>query len=195
MERNGEIFVSNTVRRELLKALRLDKRCGTRQDIDTAIEFFRERIEVRYLNPIDILNEDPFCNGFASMAICCLLIDTFYQFEHGVAKSTNNHVNYTDFLRLKLGDIFDTQEKADRFYADIRCGILHSAQTKNGSRLSCDQEEIVITIDDTYNSPISVNVIGLSNRLKVYFNEYCKRVRYDNTTQSCFVKKLKKMFL
>lgn len=194
MERHGEIFVSDTVKIEVLKALQLDKRYGGRPDIDTAINFFRERIEGRYLTPIETLNVDPFRNGFASMAVCCLLIDTFYQFEHGVAKSTNNQVNYTDFLRSKLGDIFDTQEKADRFYVDIRCGILHSAQTQNGSRLSCDQENVVILTDATYNSPISVDVVGLANRLETYFNEYCNRIRCDNTTQSCFVKKLKKMF-
>ncbi len=194
MERHGEIYVSATVREEVLKSLNLDKRHGGRPDIDTAVNFFRERIEKRYLTPINMLIADPFNYGFTIMAICCLLIDTFYQFEHGVAKSTNNQVNYTDFLRSKLGDVFDTQEKADRFYADIRCGILHSAQTQNGSRLSCDQNTVVIHIVDTYNSPISVDVVGLANRLEIYFNEYCNRIRYDNTTQSCFVKKLKKMF-
>ena len=94
-----------------------------------------------------------------------------------------------------MGNVFDTQEKADRFYVDIRCGILHSAQTKNGSRLSADaQINIVECTERETNSPISVDVKKLEEALVLYFNDYCDRIRSNNTCQSNFVKKMKKMF-
>lgn len=197
MENKGKIYVSkNTTNREL-RQFDLNKRNGIRPDLEKAIEFFRERIQGRYLSQIRALNNhgnNVFDNGFTSMAICCLLIDTFYQFEHGVAQTTQNKVCYTDFLRAHMNDVFDTQEKADRFYTDIRCGILHSAQTKNGSRLSTEQISTVQHISTDPGSPIGVDVYKMELRLTTYFNEYCERVRFDNTTQSNFVKKIRKMF-
>lgn len=197
MEKGGKIYVNrNTTVGEFMR-YNLEKHKGIRPDIDEAIEFFRDRIQGRYLNQIQMLNNhghDVFDNGFTAMAICCLLIDTFYQFEHGVAQTTQNKVRYTDFLRVHMGDVFDTQEKADRFYTDIRCGILHSAQTKNGSRLSAGALHTVDHITPDLDSPIYVDVQKMADRLFHYFNEYCGRVRYDNTTQSNFVKKLKLMF-
>lgn len=162
--------------------------------MEDAITFFRDRVEGRYLRIIDMLNEYVFDNGFASMALCCLLIDTFYQFEHGVDRTVRNHTCYVDFLRNCMGDVFDTREKADRFYVDIRCGILHSAQTKNGSRLSEEQSCIIQLLGENDDSPISVDVKKMGQRLNRYFNEYCDRVRTDDTTQDNFVKKLKMMF-
>lgn len=194
MENKGTIYVSGNTTKGEFKRFDLRKRSSGRPDLEDAIDFFRERINGRYLQQINMLNRNLFDNGFASMAICCLLIDTFYQFEHGVTQTTNNHVCYVDFLRNHMGDVFDTQEKADRFYVDIRCGILHSAQTKNGSRLSTGQNDTVQYIDGYENSAISVDVKKLEERLVLYFNEYCDRIRYDKTCQSNFVKKLNKMF-
>ena len=196
MEKNGIVYVNSNMTEKEFRRFDLVKRNGIRRDLEDAIKFFRDRIEGRYLRQINILNnggEDVFDNGFASMALCCLLIDTFYQFEHGVEKTTQNHVCYVDFLRNHMGDVFDTQEKADRFYVDVRCGILHSAQTKNGSRLSAFQDRTVCNIEGP-GSPISVDVKKMEDRLFEYFTEYCERVRYDNTTQSNFVKKIKKLF-
>ena len=197
MENKGIIYVASSTTDRELRSFDLTKRRGIRPDLEKAIEFFRDRIQSRYLDQIHMLNnagEGVISNGFASMAICCLLIDTFYQFEHGLAKTVQNEVNYTEFLRTYLGDVFDTQEKADRFYTDIRCGILHSAQTKNGSKLSTAAGCAVQYIDATPGLPIIVDVRKMEERLLVYFHEYCERIRYDHTTQSNFVKKLRKMF-
>lgn len=197
MENKGKIYVSGNMTTQELKRLDLTKRRGSRPDLEKAIEFFRKRIQGRYLNQIHMLNDHGkgvFANGFTSMAICCLLIDTFYQFEHGVAQTTQNQVCYTNFLRTQLRDVFDTPEKANRFYVDIRCGILHSAQTKNGSKLSTNVLHTVQHIDADPSSPIIVDVQKMEDRLLLYFNDYCDRVRCDESTQSNFVKKIRRMF-
>ena len=115
MEKNGEIFVSESTRRTVFDAIRLDINNGRIQDIDRAIDIFRERIEGRYLNPIRQLNKDPFKNGFASMALCCLLIDTFYQFENGLKKTMENKKCYPSFLWDNLRDIFGTKKELKDF--------------------------------------------------------------------------------
>lgn len=194
MERNSLVYVNDSITDREFRCFDLDKRHGCRRDYEKALSFFRERIQNRYLNQIRLLNQKPFENGFVSMAICCLLIDTFYQFEHGVECTTQNRVCYVDFLRNHLDDIFDTQEKADRFYSDIRCGILHSAQTKNGSMLSSTQNVVIKDIRDGNKYSICVSVVLMEERLINYYNDYCERIRHDEVTQSNFVKKLKKMF-
>jgi hypothetical protein len=53
-------------------------------------------------------------------------------------------VHYKDFFRQKLPELFEKtpdhgdKDLADLFYTDIRCGILHSAQTKGCSMLACE---------------------------------------------------------
>lgn len=46
------------------------------EDWNIAINIFRERIYGRFINQIELLNNNAERNGFASMALCCLLIDT-----------------------------------------------------------------------------------------------------------------------
>ena len=42
--------------------------------------------------------------------------------------------------------------------------------------------------------PISVSVIGFSNRLERYFEDYCYRLRVDEETQRNFANKIVLMF-
>ena len=97
-----------------------------------AINVFRDRIYGRYLGPIDkLLSDDPNVNGFAAMALMCLLIDSFMQFRYGLPQSQPemSRRNYVSFM----SDYLEIDERdSSRFYSDIRCGILHSAETKSG---------------------------------------------------------------
>lgn len=195
MECDGGIYISENARREDFMRLDLNEDNINDSSLCKAIRIFKDRIIGRYLSQIKNLNENSFENGFASMALCCLLIDTFYQFEYGVAETRENHRCYTYFLNKFLGDTFNTSNKRNRFYKDIRCGILHSAQTKNGSRLSCEQEGVIKIIDpNTRNSPISVNVVGMEEILTKYFNSYCDRVLSDRETQINFIRKMHLIF-
>ena len=56
-------------------------------------------------------------NGFAIMALLCLLIETLYQFRDGLtaAQPRKNRESYVNFLRLNLPDVFDRAQKAECF--------------------------------------------------------------------------------
>ena len=128
---------------------------------EKAIDIFKDRMEGRYFNIIDELKWNPNKNGFVIIAIECLLIETLCQFKKGVASTWNNRVTYTDFLTSEFPDIFD-DKKADLFYKHIRCGILHSAQTKKGSQLTYGYDYSVELFD---NNKIRVDVICFTEDL------------------------------
>ena len=105
-----------------------------RNDRKRAAEFVRERFEERYFNPIESAPKSD-KHGFASLAICCLVIETLESFYQGL-KDTRGH----------SGEMFEAFFKRDTplkvfggdgnwFFKDIRCGILHQSETRNGWRI------------------------------------------------------------
>lgn len=97
------------------------------------IELVDQRFNLRYLRPLE--NFD--CSGsFATMALCCLLIEMFMSFqkkEFIVTKDKSRQIFNEFFSEYK--NEFDCIN-GDRFFYDIRCGILHMGETRNGWRLS-----------------------------------------------------------
>ena len=165
------------------------------RSISRAVAFFVERIKCRYLDQINILNENAYSNGFASMALICLLIDTLFQFYSGESNGQNNHIKYVSFLENRFGDVFDTHEKAERFYKDIRCGILHSAQTKSGSQLSSSGRDILELTDQSSDSPIRVDVVLFSKHVEIYFYNYIREIETNELIQTNFIKRVLNMFV
>ena len=190
METKGEIKLSPKYKKDDYSKLNLNANSDD-QVWDQAIEIIKDRIYGRYFNQIDLLSNDINANGFAIMALNCLLIETLLQFRDGKAETPakNNKATYSNFLIEEFSSAFDTQPKAGRFYTDIRCGILHSAQTKNNSRLS-DRKGFVVKFE---NDTLVVSVKGVSNVLKDYFKSYVKKLSdpKETTLRKNFVKKMK----
>lgn len=188
MERDGKAYLSNNYTRT--DYWRLDLNNSSFQDWNTAIHFFRERIYGRYVHQIDMLNENPFENGFASVSLCCLVIDCMYKFEHGTDGTSYNKVKYKEMLREHMGDVFCSDEAAETFYNDIRCGILHSGETQNGSQLTVGNS-YVIKMSST-NDQIRVDVVNFAERVKAYIREYCERLySNDRKTRKNFRRKMR----
>ena len=172
METKGEIYISPKYQKD--DYLRLKLALNSNQEKwNTAVVILRDRIYGRYFNQIDMLSDDINANGFTIMALNCLLIETLYQFKEGQDKtpSRQNKKAYSDFLMQEFPD-FNTKDIAESFYTDIRCGILHSAQTKNESRLS-DREGFVVTFEGC---TLVVSVKGVSSLLKTYFENYLQKL-------------------
>ena len=111
-------------------------------DWPKAIKILEARIKGRYLDPGDMLiaaeKEIGPANrrfGFTVLAIDCLLIETFQAFVEG-RKHTKYHSKqmFRNFLvtRPSFSKHF-SQQLADRFFDDFRCGILHQAETPRES--------------------------------------------------------------
>lgn len=178
------IYISPSYAREEYLKLNL-KADSPLETWERAISIFRDRIEGRFLNPIKDLIDYPsrntnkvMVNGFAAMGLMCLLIDTFMQFKNGypqsVLNSIENRMEYTDFMSTALR--FDPVE-AERFYDDIRCGILHSAETKNGS---CLVPENTFPIETEFieegKTILKVSVPGMLRTLEMYYMSYCREL-------------------
>jgi hypothetical protein len=116
-------------------------------DWDKMIQMFRDRINGRYLNFIKQMKEQPY-SGFAVMALGCALLETLHQFYKGLESS--NHakwdggrpMNNTNFYVLFLmessfvfKDHFKDRSHAVTFYDHFRCGLIHQAETKGGSKI------------------------------------------------------------
>ena len=160
-------------------------------DWDRAISMLEDRLEGRYFEPVaTLIQSDINKNGFAAMALCCLLVETLLQFREGYPRTPDrqNQQCYTDFLVNQFGDVFDGQ-KAKRFYQDIRCGILHSGQTKNGSCLTFDTDYVVRILG---NNVMMVNIQAMFDELKHYFSEYCDNLRNPGNIKlrNNFIKKM-----
>lgn len=188
MEANGEIKISPKYSKEEYLNLKLSIR-SDESKWSKAIDIFKDRIIGRYFNQIDLLSYDINSNGFTIMALNCLLIESLFQFRDGVDKTPGkNSQAYPRFLEEAFPHVFDSSSKANMFYHSVRCGILHSAQTKDGARLS-DDSSFVIRLD---NNVLVVSVLGLTNELRKYLNNYVIKLGGSAETKlrNAFIKKM-----
>lgn len=120
-------------------------------------EYFRRRLELRYLHPIQVLQENGTFSGegFSIVAIQCTLIEflestaqgTNYRYARrgatlGSYEYSSSQDVFTAFLRNRqpFSTIFDAPSAQD-FYVGVRCGLLHEARTKNGWRVWAESED------------------------------------------------------
>lgn len=188
MEFNSEIYLSPRYKKDDYRKLNLtinsDETCWS-----NAVDILSDRIDGRFLSQIETLSDDINSNGFAIMALNCLLVETMLQFEIGKNSTPDfNRDQYSNFLLVAFPEAFDSIDSAVRFYRDIRCGILHSAQTKGRSKLTCDDSYIV----RNDGLGVTVSVKRFSDLLCNYFEAYKRKLLDNNQTvlRSNFIKKM-----
>jgi len=114
-------------------------------------DFFRTRLELRYLSPIRVLQEHGTLagEGFSIAAIQCSLIEFLestvqgirYRYvrdqsqlgPHDYSSSSGVFVNFLT-KRLPFASQFSGDVARD-FYGNVRCGLLHEARTKGDWRI------------------------------------------------------------
>ena len=136
------MYIAPGVTNEEYKQLNLEN--NQSNDWDRAVDIFKKRITSRYLEPVDLLikkdnDRSPIDRryGFAIVAIDCLLIETLQSFREGLTdtkgKSKDMFINFLT-QRESFRDDFK-KDDAERFYYDIRCGVLHQAEIMRDSLL------------------------------------------------------------
>lgn len=124
--------------------LDLDLSQATSNDWETAIQMFEDRMNGRFFAQIEQLQSHPDSNikafsGFVIVAINCLLIETMVQFQNGLKETPARKSvdSFHSFFQLSgsFSLFFDTRDKSRIFYEQIRCGLLHQAQTQNQSTI------------------------------------------------------------
>ena len=120
-------------------------------------QFVFSRLHGRYIRPFkyeDSTYKKSYKNGFSMMANSCLLIETFASFRERVFKDTNHKsekcfgwffLTQDGFLEFSEGGLTKDQYLSDNkiknkgipreFYRNVRCGILHNGETRNGWKI------------------------------------------------------------
>ena len=153
-----------------------------------AIDIFEDRISGRFLKQIDELtsNQDKNVRAFSCfviIAIDCLLIETLEQFYLGVkrtGKDKDVQMFHNFFQRSnELKQFFDTLEKSKIFYNQIRCGILHQAQTKKQSTINIKNGTPSLSWVDINDNQkgISINRNKFHKAVKAVFIQYVSDLR------------------
>lgn len=124
---------------------------------DRLAKFIFARLYRRYIKPFEFNNsvyKKDYKNGFTIMANCCLLIEAFASFREKAFKDTNgksekcfgwfflSNNKYIEFSKngltidayLSNGKISNKGIPRD-FYRNVRCGILHNGETRNGWKI------------------------------------------------------------
>lgn len=120
--------------------------------------YFRSRIRLRYLDPIQRLQELNMKQGegFSIVAIHCTLIEFLESTLQGISyhftqrdedlgpfEYRSSSRVFKEFLckRQPFARTFartSDSALAEDFYANVRCGVLHEARTKNGWKIRAD---------------------------------------------------------
>lgn len=169
---------------------------------ENAFNFFEQRIQTRYLNPIhQILNMDLNSGeGFAVLNLQCSLIETIECFLSGWVYRHPKYYEIKDNKEFKGNQkIFESffnnrspfkelQIEGCDFYKNVRCALLHETQTKkgwiikSGIHIICDsktiyreafQAGIEKVIDDYKDLVINQNNEDTRHYLKKKFDHIC----------------------
>jgi hypothetical protein len=173
---------------------------GSENEWDAAFkEYYKPRLDLRYLNPIKILQENGTFQGegFSIMTILCSLIEflestcqgKIYKYcpkgqKPGPNEYSSSKEMFISFLlnRDPFKNTFSKQ-LAIEFYSSIRCGLLHEASTKNGWRIwaSSGDGKIIdeakkLVFRDTFEKSI-----------RQFIDEYGTELRSNQTLQKAFL--------
>jgi hypothetical protein len=169
--------------------------------------FYRTRIDTRYLYPINYIHQHDtqLGEGFAIAALFCSLIEFLESCERGdnfryIGNSNNRKLQsheyserqassyFKDFLKNRLPfNSLIPSTLVDRFYQDVRCGLLHEARTKRNWYLSSKQSKGKLISQEQGKITLFRN--QLIPALNLYFDDYRKRLLVNLDTQKAFIRK------
>ncbi len=172
-------------------------------DWPKAIKIIRSRFDSRYFSQIDVLmnSSDPVVKyncGFLIMSVDCLLIETLNQFFLGLyqtkelyrKKSVDPNYRYDsqafrDFFNYSsYFPFFKNNSVASKeFYDQIRCGLLHQAESKTQSLINIRETVMIKPIDPLdLTQGLIVNRNLFHEALKAEFEKYLKDLENPDTT-------------
>ena len=130
--------------------------CVRTKSKNDIVQFLRERHEERFFDPIQRLTStgNKHGYGFAIMALCSLLIETIQCYQYGLPSTNARELNalgvpkaewksgreaFNEFFSNPTHQGLFPNVDGDSFYSNIRNGLLHQAQTKDGWKIKTGQ--------------------------------------------------------
>ncbi|MBB4443496.1 MULTISPECIES: hypothetical protein [Rhizobium] len=163
------------------------------------------RLNSRYLDPIRWIQERELRQGegFTILTIQCALIEFLaalrlgFRFERGNYKHGDDFrywdskCLFVDFLRhvAPFADHF-TARQALKFYVDVRCGLIHEAQTKGQwvVKSACGSDRMIDFTTFTVNRDI------FSDKIAEYLDHYQQELSGSAPLQVAFIRKFDHLF-
>lgn len=170
-----------------------------------ARDYFHARLNSRYLMPISaILSEHKLKGeGFSIVAMQCSLIEFLestvqgltYAHRSGNSKKplgdyeySNSQKLFMNFLRKRnpFKEDFATKRLASDFYVNVRCGLLHEAQTRNNWLIHAHGKRILDVADPNRKIIYSSN---FQDALLVFIHWYETELVKETELQVAFIRK------
>jgi hypothetical protein len=146
-------------------------------------QFVYDRFHQRYLLPFEKV-PSTVNSGFAQMAICCLMIEAMESFQNGwgdtqeIYDDKGNKIGggkiFENFFN-RYKEFEDFRGLGSKFYSNVRCGILHQAESKNGWRIG-RTGALFDKVNWTINSTIFLR------RMKTALRVYCDELKSGKET-------------
>jgi hypothetical protein len=134
------------------------------------VDVIFHRLHRRYIVPMKRVPQK-YKSGFMMMASACLLIEAFQSFREGLENTKSRGAGEERFLKFftEIDGFKSLAQHTPEFYANIRCGILHQAETYQGWRVRRDKKSPLF---DHAKKVINANAFlnALSRSLRAYCN-------------------------
>jgi hypothetical protein len=126
----------------------------------------------RYIEPLNNISKTK-KNGFCIMANCCLMIEALESFYNGwndtESRSQLAFCNFFDRVSL----FSDFHGYSGKFYKNVRCGILHQAETTGGWKIRRNG-------DLFDHNKLIINATKFLHLLKGYLEQYKRDLENSN---------------
>ncbi len=163
------------------------KRLRREKDRGGIAKFIYKRFSERYLAPLFSIPSEK-KNGFCMMAIACLMIEALASFRKGWKDTSRKGRGKSAFQSFfdNYEAFAQFREYSEKFYWNVRCGILHQAETKGGWRI-CRKGSI---FDE---SSLVVNANAFLKALGNSLYDYCEELKRENWDSTLWKNAIKKI--
>lgn len=128
-------------------------------------EFIKQRFTERYIAPLQGANK----HGFSMIAVCCLMIEALESFWQGKEDTRNiSKAMFQDFFS-RNSDLADFNDFD--FYHNIRCGVLHQAETREGWLISRLGKDPLLDLENKI-----INATKFQKKLEIILEVYCQQL-------------------
>lgn len=142
--------------------------------------FIIERFDERYFWPVQ---NSASKHGFASLAIACLVIETLESFYQGCGDTKGKSGQmFRDFFQRNT-ELRVFADANNWFFRDIRCGILHQAESRDGWRV-LRRGPLLDLSAKTINATLILSALQRSVR------EYARELETDEVLWQNFLRKM-----
>jgi hypothetical protein len=140
-----------------------------RKDRDSIAEAIRRRFTERYIDPALTATKK---HGFTQMAIACLMVEALESLLQGRKRSISpNEKSFTDFLNREP-EFAALKGRGSEFFTNVRCGILHQAETTRGWR--------ILRSGELFDGDRTLNAVKFIRALQHVLNKHCDELKRVN---------------